>query len=341
MISIEIKYNSDEERIYIQSFLYMKGIIIKVLLPNGETYKEAHRWHWDLADGVYFFSHPVLSNNIDFKVEVWDNFETSILKEALFKGTKTIEHEKICVVCPIKNEIDILPFFIDYYLNFLKVDKLVFIDGGSDDGSIGLINSYGNKTEIVSKNHEEYNEYVLTRERNTIWKSYKQDYNWIIVCDADEFLYHPNFRELLKNYSNLGITVPTVKGYDMMSQQFPIFQPSKFITKTITRGKRVDALDKNVLFNPKKVDMVYSFGSHHCYPDGEVVFNTQSDLLLLHYKNLSYEYLLKKSKYGDSRRSQTAIDYRMALHWTENLKMTLEEYNKNFEQTFEIFPTNP
>jgi hypothetical protein len=341
MINIDISFYPEENRIYVHTLLYLKGVVIKALILENGIYKEVQRWGWDFADGRYFFSHPSLKENTDFKVEIWDNFETTILKEATFKGSKTTSHDKILVISPIKNEIDILPFFLDYYLNFLKVDKIIFVDGGSDDGSVGLINSYGNKTEVINRDHGQYNEYLLMAERNTLWKSYKHDYDWIIVCDADEFLYHPNFRELLKNYSNLGITIPNIKGYDMMSQEFPIFQPSRYITEIITKGIRHEGLDKKIVFNPKKVNMAYSFGSHYCFPEGEVIYNTKSDIILLHYKNLSYEYLLKKSRYGNNRRSEIAIAHKQANHWNENLKITLEEYNKRFEQTLEVFPTTP
>ena len=50
---------------------------------------------------------------------------------------------------------------------------------------------------------------------------------------------------------------------------------------------------------------------------------------------------MKKSRYGNNRRSEIAVAHRQASHWDENLKMTLEEFNKRFEQTFEIFTTTP
>ena len=63
----------------------------------------------------------------------------------------------------------------------------------------------------------------------------------------------------------------------MISQEFPIFQPSRYITELVTKGIRHEGLDKKIVFNPKKVNMAYSFGSHYCFPEGEVIYNTKSD----------------------------------------------------------------
>jgi hypothetical protein len=275
----------------------------------------------------YFFSIPSLINADNIKVEVWDAAESSILREVVFKKTNSPVRQKICVISPIKNEIDILPFFIDYYLNFVGVDKIIFSDGNSDDGSIEYIKTFGDKTEVIIEDHKEYHESNLTGSRNEIWKKYKNDYDWFIVADADEFLYHPNIKEKIVEYREKGITVPTVFGYEMYSTEFPKFEQGTYLPSLIKKGEKRFGLNKCIIFDPKNVNMRYSFGSHQSYPDGNVVQNSDTDLYMLHYKYLSHEYLVKKSKYGDSRRSEAAKTLHMASHWEKNSVISEDTYN--------------
>ena len=129
-------------------------------------------------------------------------------------------------------------------------------------------------------------------------------------------------------YKKDGITIPVTMGFEMYSNEFPKFEPGKYLPRIIKVGEEKSGLNKHVLFNPKEVNMRYSYGSHQSYPTGNVVYNTEIDLFVLHYKFLSHDYLVKKGSYGAQRRSQAAKDTLMAYHWDINSIMSLEEYNK-------------
>lgn len=124
MVNIDIKYNADKGRIYLRSG-FLIDVKLKVHLYNGRDYVHLPAMDYGqlLEPGKeYFFSNPTIVNAGNIKVEVWDSANTAILREVIFKKTTATTRQKICVISPIKNEIDILPFFMDYYLNFVGVD---------------------------------------------------------------------------------------------------------------------------------------------------------------------------------------------------------------------------
>ena len=54
MINIDISFYPEENRIYVHTLLYLKGVVIKALILENGIYKEVQKWGWDFADGRYF-----------------------------------------------------------------------------------------------------------------------------------------------------------------------------------------------------------------------------------------------------------------------------------------------
>jgi glycosyltransferase involved in cell wall biosynthesis len=332
MANIEIKYDAEKKLIYLQPDSRV-DVNLKVYLYNGESYTHIPEMDCGIYGEKYFINHTAIQDADNIKIEVWDSANTTILRNVIWKKptpiTETLPKQKICVISPIKNEIDILPFFIDYYLNFVGVDKIIFSDGNSDDGSVEYIKTFGDKVEVIIEDHKEYDEENLMKSRNTIWRERKDEYDWIIIADADEFVYHPNIKELIAQYKLNGITVPTIAGSQMFSTEFPKFEPGVFLPTLVKNGVKDPIwLDKQILFNPKEVDMWYSLGCHQAYPNGNAVQNFDIQLHMLHYKYLSRDYLNKKGAYGAARRSEHAIKSGHAYHWADNAIITDEKYNE-------------
>jgi hypothetical protein len=330
-MNIDIRYDVNRQYVLVVSSFFVE-YLIKIYSYDGEKYVINYKKVHESEPFVEYFFNNDFIDKYNIKVEIWDPRESFMMRECYFKHSAVKPKRKICVISPIKNEIAILPFFIDYYLNFVKADKIVFADGNSDDGSVEYIKSFGDKTEIISENHVTYSEYDIMRMRNTIWKKYKDDYDWIIIVDADEFLYHPYISDKLEECMNNGITIPSTNGYEMMDKTFPIFTPKNYLTNFINKGFRKHGMDKAVIFNPKEVDMKYSFGSHQSYPTGNVVHDSNTELKLLHYKFLSLDYLRDRGSFGVNRRSEKAIVDNQAAHWVENSVMSEEEYDRLYNK---------
>ena len=155
----------------------------------------------------------------------------------------------LCLVAIFKNESHILKEWIEHYLNQC-VDKFFLIDNGSTDEYYSILETYitSGKVDLVkdAKKHEQeelYNKYFLNKCRH---------YEWVIVCDLDEFIYgrkycnsikdflgkvHNNFSQVIIPWKMFGSN-----GFDTMDKQQPSCVISAF-TKRINNNN-----DKNNKF---------------------------------------------------------------------------------------------
>ena len=119
----------------------------------------------------------------------------------------------------IRDEAPIMPYFLRHYAPW--VDKLIFYDGGSTDGTREMIvacpkaelRDWAGSDALVD---DEFHVFA-----NTQWHEARGKADWVIWVDADEFLYHPKIQQLLAKYMANGIEVPKIAGYTMCSEKFP------------------------------------------------------------------------------------------------------------------------
>lgn len=150
----------------------------------------------------------------------------------------------LCLVAIFKNESHILKEWVEHYLN-QGVDKIFLIDNGSTDSYYSILQPYisTGKVDVVKDNKkhaqvELYNKYFLHK---------CKAYDWVIVCDLDEFIYgrkycnsikdflskiHPSFSQVFIPWKMFGSN-----GYDTMEQD----QPSSVISTFTKRINNNDA----------------------------------------------------------------------------------------------------
>ena len=187
------------------------------------------------------------------------------------------------------NEEKILPFTLDYYSSICE--KIFIYDNMSTDSSDEIYKKYPNV--IVNKwsSGDKFDDLINVNIKNNSYKQYSRNQNvdWVIVCDCDEILYHPNLIEKLNQYKNEGVTVPLVCGHDMVSEIFPEYN-GKLITEIVKIGsERYEPMCKKIIFNPE-IDIQYGFGAHNIHSINPV-FSKTEELKLLHYKFLGKEYV--------------------------------------------------
>lgn len=187
------------------------------------------------------------------------------------------------------NEEKILPYTLDYYSQICE--KIFVYDNMSDDGSDEIYKKY-EKVEVIkwdSKNEINELNYIKLKTQSYKDRSRNQDVDWVIVCDCDEFLYHPKLMDKLTYYKENGITVPRINGHDMVSESFPTHD-GDLITKKIKTGSEVyPPFCKNIIFNPK-LDVQYGIGGHS-FSCANAKYSVSPELKLLHYKFLGVEYV--------------------------------------------------
>ena len=118
------------------------------------------------------------------------------------------------------NEMRMIGFFFRHYEPF--VDKFVFYDDGSTDGTLELLASKAN-VEIRPFAYSCPDSFSLSVQamRNECWKESRGEADWVIVTDADEHLHHPALPSYLARCKDEGVTYIPALGFDMVTESFP------------------------------------------------------------------------------------------------------------------------
>jgi len=214
---------------------------------------------------------------------------------------------EVFVLC--YNEEIILPFFLQHYCDFANV---IIYDNESTDSSTAIAENFGAKV-ITYNTNKQIRDDVYLDIKNSCWK--ESDADWVIVVDADEFIYHKNLVEILKSTPE-SIIVP--QGYEMISEDIPKFE-EKSITSHIKEGIKYDNSSKPCIFSPKKLKEInFTPGCHSANPVGDISYNINSGIKLLHYKHINREYVINKHSEYQTRLSLVNKQNRWGHHYNRS-----------------------
>ena len=256
---------------------------------------------------------------------------------------------KLLIISPVYNEERLLPFHFHYY-NYLidlqrnKESNLIYIDFGSDDFSVELIQSFIAQNPNVSLIHcdtKEHREDVLMLFRNHYYKQFsspadESNYDWVFTVDIDEFLFNRRLIEILDLKKDSDTTIFKMKGYDVVMDSVP---ETKFTCEDILdnytlEGIRDTSLDKNLIFNPSKVDIQHDFGCHTAQPRGfRSLFYKSGDVFwddTVVY-NLSFRYLgMEYFRYINTEKSKRTKEYAKKTHYGFHYENHLEDMDSRY-----------
>lgn len=165
----------------------------------------------------------------------------------LFKKKKTKHF--LSIIAIFKNESHCIEEWIEHYLNE-GVDHFYLIDNGSTDDSVDKIRKYQEK-ELVSLVHDKtkwsqvelYNQHFLQK---------KDESEWWLVCDLDEFLYARKGLDTIVQYletrnSNIGmIYIPWKMFGSSNYESQPKSLRQSFIKRCIYNGKVNPGMNNNL-----------------------------------------------------------------------------------------------
>jgi glycosyltransferase involved in cell wall biosynthesis len=184
----------------------------------------------------------------------------------------------------------------------------------STDESDSIYEEYGVKVVKWNTPDKKYNDVTLAEMKSNIYKASRGKADWVIVCDCDEYLYHPELIDKLQEYKDAGITMPKIDGHDMYSETFPEYD-GELLTEKVKIGSGTYApMCKNIIFNPM-LDITYQPGAHSNQTPN-AIFSNKAELKLLHYKFLGKEYVL--SRYNNLAEQLSDFNLKTGLsgHWT-------------------------
>ena len=257
----------------------------------------------------------------------------------------------ICLLCRFKNERHIMYEFVNHYL-LEGIDCLYFIDHNSNDDyyekNISWLNPLINNKKIIilksnSDNQEiDYNQYI-----DKIKK-----FNWVIICDLDEFMFSIPYKTTLKSLLN-----DKMSNYDYIKVFWKLFihksklQPKSVIDDNIfTHYSKVDKSSKSLgikcIAKTKDLKHIYiHYLEFYKPPHTLKLYNCHNRLIQNnHYRTQSNEYLygvkevrgggVNKDKYKNFKRHyEYEFNYKCDL-----LKKKREELINKIQNLKQIRP---
>lgn len=176
------------------------------------------------------------------------------------------------------NDSALIPFFLRHYEPI--VDRMTFIDSGSNDDSLDLLKNH----RVIHTGLTWWDWDKLHWTRQNIWKG--SDYDLVIFPDLDEFFYRPELRKFLEQNH---FDIYQMEGYQMVSRNFPANRSNIL---DINKGVRLPLYDKYTIFNPK-ADVRFP-NAHHVETTSNNICRYQ--IKLLHYKFLGVDHMLKRAQ---------------------------------------------
>jgi hypothetical protein len=228
------------------------------------------------------------------------------------------------------NERPLVPFFLRHWTTLAS--KIVVLDHHSDDGSAEALAAAG----CVVRPYGTPGRYVIGEQdaaRQDCWHEARGEARregrasapptWVAVVDFDEFLWHPDgLGAFLQRATAEGHSVLRPAGFEMMSETFPV-DDGRPLTAQVRRGFRHGQYCKPILFRPDQVaEMRFASGAHSASPvdaDGRPVpIAETSDLKLLHYRRLSFDHYLTRSRAQLARLDPSELEAGRGFHLAES-----------------------
>ncbi len=217
---------------------------------------------------------------------------------------------EILVVTLCRDEEEILPFFLRHYEEIAS-RIIVFHNAPSIDSSADIIDAHPLCTRIDYHTDGYVRDDLLMLIKNSAWVEYRDHFDWIIVVDMDEFLYHEDIFCFLDWCKESGISIPCTEGFDMLSDEWPFI--GEKLTDYAKLGVRNRLFDKPVVFDPTKIERInYRPGAHFCQAEGVVKYGDSCELKLLHYKYMGG---LERLKYRWTRYGERLSEINKKWRW--------------------------
>jgi glycosyltransferase involved in cell wall biosynthesis len=222
---------------------------------------------------------------------------------------------------------ELLHLTIKHYQEFC--DKITILDNYSTDGSDKVAEAMG--CHVVKFGQPGVlSDAAYRKLKNTCWKGSQAD--WVIVCDADEILYHKDLKRILTDEKERGTTIFKTSGFNIYSEEIP---KESYIE--IRTGQPSESYSKRIIFNPGRIkDMWYEYGAHTCKPQGSVV-ESQETLFLLHYRNLGgIQRLIDRHAAYRTRLSPDNKRFGLGVHYTYEDERRVREWHEYYANCKEL-----
>lgn len=221
------------------------------------------------------------------------------------------------------NEEKMLPFFIDHYSKFAS--KIIIYDNESTDKTVEIAKKCPLVENVFNvKTDNSLDDSMYVKVKNSCWFNDKSDY--VMLVDTDELIYHDT--NIVNYLNSTRQNVYRTIGYNMVSKKFP--KSGSSITDQIKHGVRDRFYCKPVIFNPKIIKKTeFELGIHNgsFYNETGLVKPRESELKMLHYKNLGFKYREERHKMFAKRMSDFNKKTGAGIHYTWDITTQKKEFD--------------
>lgn len=228
------------------------------------------------------------------------------------------------------NEKDLITLTVKYYKSFCR--NVFVYDNHSTDNTRELAEEAGAHVQLFGipgvLDDKEY-----LKIKNHCWKGSDADY--IIACDTDEILWHPNgiLNELLI-YKGRRLLQPTLfptQGFDIWDNGLP-----KESYLELTKGLVSNSYSKKLIFSPSLAEIGYIYGCHEATPKGVQIFGG-SLFAVLHYHNIGgVERVIARHAEYEARRSENNRRWGMGRQYAETPEFKRKEWKEYYAKRVEL-----
>jgi glycosyltransferase involved in cell wall biosynthesis len=249
---------------------------------------------------------------------------------------------RIWAYVTVWNEEKILPYYLRHYSQFCE--RIIVLDNNSTDNTRDICKQWPMVEVREYNTNNTFNDYVHLDLKHKCIEESKGNADYVIIGDCDEFIYHPNIIQFLKE-NNHPVIFPA--GFQMVSYSFPTGEGQ--IYDEVKHGVPDPWYSKPILINPNKVkSLKWIEGCHEVELDlkidGEIlhpvpiqirpigewnghpwgrwkmqfeILDTYNDfpIKLLHYKFMGSEYVRSKYIQYSFRNSKQNKEAGLANHY--------------------------
>jgi len=233
------------------------------------------------------------------------------------------------------NDEHMLAFFFKHYNDV--VDKYFVFDDGSTDQTLDILRKQERveirKAPDLSKSDHRILESNIFQ--NSFWKESVGVADWIFVVDVDEHLFHNDLRSYLVACKENGVTVVPAIGFEMVGENFP--PKDHRLCDVLTKGEPSFLYSKPSIFSPNSItNMRFSLGRHGASPEGHIVLPQCDEVLLLHFKHVDFEFLLRRHREFLLRQSITDIKNGHGIHYSSNADQLRKSWDSLVSRSIDV-----